>query len=118
MFLHWTFTCHMALLVTMETSFFLLKVILVLFSVSTIYLGKNWKIHIYRVIWALIYVTVWSSIFMLMLVAIMMFILALLLLLRCSSIKSLAIVSHHSVELEEFPLLCLSVSHPILKGIE
>ena len=31
----------MALLVTMETSSFLLKVILVLFSVGMIYLGKN-----------------------------------------------------------------------------
>ena len=97
--------CHMALLVTMETSSFLLKVILVLFSVGVIYLGKNWKVHVHRVIWALIYVMVWLSISTLMLVVTMVSILALLLLSRCSPIKLLSVVSHHGVESEDFPLL-------------
>ena len=107
----------MALLVTMKTSSFLLKAILVLFSVGTIYLGKDWKVHVHRVVWALIYVMAWSSISTLMLVATMVSILALLLLLRCSPVKSLPIVSHHSIESKEFPLLCLGISHPIFEGI-
>ena len=117
MFLYQTFACHMALLVTMETYFFLLKVILVLFSVGMIHLGKNWKIHVHRVVWALIYVMVWSSISTLMLVATMVSILALLLLSGYSPIKSLPVISHHGIELEDFPLLYFSVSHPIFKGI-
>ena len=52
-----------------------------------------------------------------MLVSTMMSILALLLLSGCSPVKSLFIVSHHSIELEEFPLLCLSISHPIFEDI-
>ena len=117
MLLHWTFVYHMALLVTIETSSFLLKAILVLFSVGVIYLGKNWKVHIHRVVWVLIYVMVWSSISTLMLVATMVSILALLLLSWCSPVKLLPIVFHHSIESEEFPLLCLSVSYLILEGI-
>ena len=116
-FLHRTFTCHMALLVTMETSSFLLKAILVLFSVGTIYLGKNWKVHIHRIIWVLIYVMVWSSISTLMLVVTMVSILTLLLLLGCSPIKLFSVVSHHGIESKDFPLLCFSISHPIFKGI-
>ena len=107
----------MALLVTMETSSFLLKVILVLFSVGMVYFGEDWKIHVHRVVWVLIYVIMWSSVSTLMLVATMVSILALLLLSGCSPVKSLPIVSHHSIESEVFPLLCLSISHPIFEGI-
>ena len=117
MLLYWTFACHMALLVIMETSSFLLNAILVLFGVGTVYLGEDWKVHIHRIVWALIYVMVWSSVSTLMLVSTMVFILALLLLSGCSPIKLLPIVSHHSIESEEFPLLYLSVSRPIFKGV-
>ena len=56
------FVCHVFLFITIETSFFLLEAVLVLFCVSAIDFSEYWKVNVHWIIGSQICIVVGASI--------------------------------------------------------